>query len=606
MAKTSHGGAFETLSDFVSTAKGIVATGQDLDEANTKAKIVTPLIRTLGWQVYDNEEVLLEYSGEKSFDKKVDYALFGTDGVHAAIEAKQIGRNITNDEAQLCEYMRLFGADWGLLTNGERYLMYESTGKSEEELAESVHINDLASSSCIQDFTRKSAYSASITSKSKQGDSLFSNEEVKKFIEFSNQNGVYEKVVSSIAPSVSGHDIKKRAFLLSLLGGVPKSLENGKAARSAIHILVVHELGTLLPDLVDSVERIAPNSVRISGNPSAESFLSGGGSPMTSSPTKITEYSIDTLVGASHAVITQFADIGDTELKYIQNAFSAEPPSNQSNSENWAIDIPALIATSNPKYGKFDQYEPFSEQFDIDPELIAQFDLIFTVTDAPERERDYEIANQVLETNYLGEVETHKRNVDTCSKSFPETPREITSGPNPQFLRKYITYARKNCYPTMTSEAQETIRSFYVEIRDAHDLEGPVPMSVRKLETIIRLAEASARLRLSDDVEQKDAERATNITRASLQDIGADPETGNFDADVVETGTTEEEKDRSEKVKDIIIDIEKEHKRGAPIDRVLERAEKEGIERSVAEHEIEKLRSQGDLYEPKEDHLRSV
>jgi len=70
MTENSNGGAFNSLSKFIKTARGVTATGQSLDEANTKAKIITPLIRTLGWKVYDNSEVLLEYSGEEKYRRQ--------------------------------------------------------------------------------------------------------------------------------------------------------------------------------------------------------------------------------------------------------------------------------------------------------------------------------------------------------------------------------------------------------------------------------------------------------------------------------------------------------------------------------------------------------
>lgn len=161
MTDPGRGGSFQTLSDFVSTAKQVVATGQNLDEANTKAKIVTPFIRTLGWNVPDNSEVLLEYSGEEQFDDRADYALFGPDGVHAVVEAKQIGQPLANNTAQVRRYMRLFGADWGLLTNGEEYIIHHATGENEETVADAVSLDRLANSPDIQSLTRKSAYAES-------------------------------------------------------------------------------------------------------------------------------------------------------------------------------------------------------------------------------------------------------------------------------------------------------------------------------------------------------------------------------------------------------------------------------------------------------------
>jgi replicative DNA helicase Mcm len=91
-----------------------------------------------------------------------------------------------------------------------------------------------------------------------------------------------------------------------------------------------------------------------------------------------------------------------------------------------------------------------------------------------------------------------------------------------------------------------------------------------------------------------------------LQDIGVDPETGQFDADVVETGTSKSQRDRIKNIKQLIADIEEDYDEGAPMDVVLDRAEEIGLEHSKAEHEIDKLKQKGEVYEPSNDHLRTT
>jgi replicative DNA helicase Mcm len=174
-------------------------------------------------------------------------------------------------------------------------------------------------------------------------------------------------------------------------------------------------------------------------------------------------------------------------------------------------------------------------------------------------------------------------------------------------LRKYVAYAKRTCFPTMTEEAKGIIRDFYVDLRSkGADEDAPVPVTARKLEAVVRLAEASARVRLSDTVEVEDAERVTTIVESCLRDIGVDPETGQFDADVVETGTSKSQRDRIKNLKGLIQDIEDDYEDGAPIDEVYDRAEEIGMDRSKAEDEIRKLKNKGDIYEPRQDHLRVV
>jgi replicative DNA helicase Mcm len=74
----------------------------------------------------------------------------------------------------------------------------------------------------------------------------------------------------------------------------------------------------------------------------------------------------------------------------------------------------------------------------------------------------------------------------------------------------------------------------------------------------------------------------------------------------VETGTSKSQRDRIKNLKGIISELAEEYDDGAPVEEVLDRAEEAGIERSRAEEGVEKLRRQGDVYEPRADHLRTV
>jgi len=269
----------------------------------------------------------------------------------------------------------------------------------------------------------------------------------------------------------------------------------------------------------------------------------------------------------------------------------------------------SLLGAANPTYGRFDEYEPVGEQIDLEPPLISRFDLIFTVTDKPDKEKDQALAEHIIKTNYAGELNTHRMSVSTSNVSQEEVDsvtEEVVPEIEPELLRKYVAYAKRNCYPTMTEEAKAAIRDFYVDMRNQGSDDSAVPVTARKLEALVRLAEASARIRLSDRVTTEDTERIIAIVQSSLEDVGMDPETGELDADMVEAGTSKSQRDRIKNVKGIIRELQEEYEDGAPYEQVLERAETGGIERSKAEHEIQKLKDRGDIYEPKTDHLRVV
>ncbi|MDZ7702317.1 MAG: LAGLIDADG family homing endonuclease [Halobacteriales archaeon] len=270
----------------------------------------------------------------------------------------------------------------------------------------------------------------------------------------------------------------------------------------------------------------------------------------------------------------------------------------------------ALLGAANPKYGRFDQYEPIAEQIDLEPALISRFDLIFTVTDAPDEERDGELADHILRTNYAGELQTQMDQLASptvTDEDVAGAAETVVPPIEPELFRKYVAYAKRNVFPSMTDEARQAIRDFYVNLRARGTGEdSPVPITARKLEALVRLAEASARVRLSDTVEIEDAERVIGIVRGSLKDIGVDPETGQFDADVIETGTSKTQRDRIKSIRALIKEIEGEYDEGAPVEEVLSRAAEAGIDESKVEHEIEKLRQRGEVYEPATGHLRTT
>ena len=270
----------------------------------------------------------------------------------------------------------------------------------------------------------------------------------------------------------------------------------------------------------------------------------------------------------------------------------------------------SLLGAANPTYGRFDQYEPIAEQIDLEPPLISRFDLIFTVTDKPDEQEDAALAEHILTTNYAGELNTHRTETTTSNYSAEEV-KQVTDTVeptiSPDLLRKYVAYAKRTCFPTMTQAARDEIQSFYVDLRAQGTSEdAPVPVTARKLEALVRLAEASARVRLSDTVAREDARRAIEIAEYSLKEIGLDPETGEFDADVIETGTSKSQRDRIKNIKRLIADIEDEYDEGAPVEVVLDRAADNGVDTEKARHEIDQLKQKGEVYEPRTDHLRTT
>ncbi len=266
----------------------------------------------------------------------------------------------------------------------------------------------------------------------------------------------------------------------------------------------------------------------------------------------------------------------------------------------------SLLAAANPKLGRFDKYEPIAPQINLTPALMSRFDLIFVLTDDPDTKRDSAIAQHILKSNYAGELATQASwNEDISQEDIDNALVVIKPVLDPELLRKYVAYARKNIFPTLSDEAKEYFLKYYVGLRSqGQDTNKPVPVTARQLEALIRLGEASARLRLSDKVTLDDAKRVVKILEACLRKVGVDPETGFLDADIIASGTTKSTRDRTKSVMDIIRDVSREQQGPASRDAVLDRAVEVGIERAKAEEIIDRMRRDGDVFEPRPGMLK--
>ncbi len=438
-------------------------------------------------------------------------------------------------------------------------------------------------------------------------------EDKEEIVRLSSSEDIYDKMIASIAPSIYGYDQEKLAMILQLFSGVTKQLPDGSRIRGDLHMLLIGDPGTGKSQMLGYIQNIAPRSVYTSGKGSSSAGLTaaavrddfGDGQQWT------LEAGALVLADQGIAAVDELDKMRSEDRSAMHEALEQQKISVSKAGINATLKSRcSLLGAANPKYGRFDQYEPIGEQIDLEPALISRFDLIFTVTDQPDEEKDRNLAEHIITTNYAGELTTQRKemsSLDVSDAEIDEMTEQVDPEIDAELLRKYIAYAKQNCHPRMTDEAQETIRDFYVDLRSrGTDEDAAVPVTARKLEALVRLAEASARVRLSDTVEQRDAERSVEIVRSCLQDIGVDPETGEFDADIVEAGTSKSQRDRIKNLKTLISDIEEEYDDGAPVDIVLERAEEVGMDQSKAEHEIDKLKQKGEVYEPSTDTLRTT
>jgi replicative DNA helicase Mcm len=248
----------------------------------------------------------------------------------------------------------------------------------------------------------------------------------------------------------------------------------------------------------------------------------------------------------------------------------------------------SVLGAANPKFGRFDPYQPIAHQIEMAPTLLNRFDLIFIMKDIPDKVKDEAIATHVL-------LE-HRR-------AGAKSPIE------PDLLKKYISYAKQKIFPELSEKAVEEIKNYYVELRNTpavrEDLVRPIPISARQLEALIRLSEACARARLSKKVTKEDARRAIEIMHFYLLQVGFDKETGTIDIDRIATGIPASERNRIVIVRETITTLESRTGKLIPISELkAELADK--IEEGEIDEIIDKLKRGGDIFEPKKGFVQRI
>ncbi len=249
-----------------------------------------------------------------------------------------------------------------------------------------------------------------------------------------------------------------------------------------------------------------------------------------------------------------------------------------------------VLAAANPHFGRFDPYGVIAEQINLPPTLINRFDLIFPIKDIPDEGRDERMAKHIL--------------------NLHQTPDVGESEISTDLLKKYVVYARQNVFPKLTDGALNEIKDFYVKMRNRGSQDEravrAVPISARQLEALVRLSEASARVRLSDRVTKKDARRAIELLTYCLLQIGVDKETGMIDIDRITTGIPASQRDKIFTIKEVITELESRLGKVIPSEEIAKAVASRGITESEVEEVIEKLKRSGDIYEPRHGFIQKL
>lgn len=382
---------------------------------------------------------------------------------------------------------------------------------------------------------------------SKEMSPMFSAEDVAKIKKFSRQKNtdVFEVLSRSLAPSIHGHLYIKRAVLCMLLGGTEKVLANGSRIRGDINVLLIGDPSVAKSQMLRYVLHTAPRAIPTTGRGSSGVGLTAAVTTDQETGERRLEAGAMVLADRGVVCIDEFDKMSDMDRTAIHEVMEQGRVTISKAGIHAKLNARcSVLAAANPVYGRYDQYKTPMENIGLQDSLLSRFDLLFIVLDKMDPELDRQISDHVLRMHRYrktgeqdGDVLPLGSSVDILATTDPDLDQEESSdtpiyekhdkmlhGQNKgkehrivsmQFMRKYIHVA-KALKPSLTREAADHIADEYAKLRNQDNLQQEniartQPVTARTLETMIRLATAHAKARLSKTVDLEDAQSAVEL-----------------------------------------------------------------------------------------------
>ncbi|HET6404902.1 MAG TPA: minichromosome maintenance protein MCM, partial [Candidatus Thermoplasmatota archaeon] len=453
---------------------------------------------------------------------------------------------------------------------------------------------------------------------------MTTEEEEAEIRRFARDPEIYEKMRDSIAPSLFGMSMEKLMLLLQLFGGVEKRLPDKTRLRGDLHVLLVGDPGVAKSQLIRYMAGLAPRGIYTSGK-------SSSGAGLTAAAVK-DEFGEGRWTLEAGAMV--LADRGLLCVDEIDKMDKNDQSSMHEGMEQQSISVAkagitatlqsrcSVLGAANPKSGRFDEFTPIAEQINFPPALLSRFDVIFVLQDKPKVEHDSNLARHILNVHRGGAMLEQLRHDETLfteeqatallQKVEPALARDLRGSSmfkdTKEFLRKYVAYAKRTCHPVLSEDARDKLAAYYVELRRSAGGEESkaIPLTARQLEALVRISEASARVRLAKEVTLEDAERAIGVYEYYMRRLGSS-EGGIMDVDMVASGVSANQRNSIGTVKQVIRDLEARDPDGAEWGEVVRECERKGVPLAKVEEIVKRLKQQGEVYQGRTDnHLKLV
>jgi len=325
-----------------------------------------------------------------------------------------------------------------------------------------------------------------------------SEHEKRRFLAMKELPNLYSRLARCIAPSVLGHDEVKRGLLLMLMGGVHKTTSEGLKLRGDLNICIVGDPSTAKSQFLKFICNFMPRAVYTSGRSSTAAGLTAAVQRDPETGDFCIEAGALILANNSICCIDEFDKMEIKDQVAIHEAMEQQTITLAKAGIQATLNAAcSILAAANPIFGRYDKSKKLKENIEISPPLLSRFDLFFVVVDECDEEVDYNIAEHIVRLHQKGDEALP---IDIRSEDF----------------QLYLKIARA-LKPQFTPEAAEELRSQYKLLRQGDSNDGSAyRVTVRQLESLIRLSEAYARVNYDRLIRRAHVEEAVRLLKKSI------------------------------------------------------------------------------------------